>query len=81
MSAALIRRKFFDMAGGFSSKYRLCADWDFWCRISACCDFYYVTEALNNFRSHGTTLRSLLGIPLTVIEIMEILYAAPGRLI
>lgn len=76
MSAALIRRKYFDQAGGFSSKYKLCADWDFWCRISRCCDFYYLTASLNNFRSHGTTLRSLLGIPLTVIEIMNILYTA-----
>ncbi len=76
MSAALIRRKYFDLTGGFSSHYKTCLDWDFWCRISRCCDFYYLTASLNNFRRHGTSNVSLSGIQLTIIEIMEVLYTA-----
>ncbi len=79
MSAALIRRKYFDLAGGFSPYYRACADWDFWCRISQHGDFYYLTAPLNNFRAHGTTVRSLSGIQLPMTEIMELLYAASRK--
>jgi glycosyltransferase involved in cell wall biosynthesis len=76
MSAALIRRKYFDVAGGFSPHYKACPDWDFWSRISRCCDFYYLATPLNNFRRHGASHQSLLGIRSLVIESMELLYTA-----
>jgi glycosyltransferase involved in cell wall biosynthesis len=74
MSAALIRKKYYYLAGGLSLTYRACADWDFWCRVALCCDFYYVTTPLNNFRTHSTTVRSTFGIKLQVSEMFDLLY-------
>jgi glycosyltransferase involved in cell wall biosynthesis len=74
MSAALIKRKYFDRVLGLSSSYKACADWDFWCRISDECDFFYVASPMNNFRTHPTTVRSTFGISLQVLEIFDILY-------
>ncbi|MCP4176490.1 MAG: glycosyltransferase, partial [bacterium] len=34
MSAALFKREYFENIAGISSKYKACADWDLWCRIS-----------------------------------------------
>jgi glycosyltransferase involved in cell wall biosynthesis len=76
MSAALIRKKYYYLAGGLSSTYRACADWDFWCRVVQCCDFCYVTTPLNNFRTHSTTVRSTFGIKLQVSEMFDLLYNA-----
>ncbi len=76
MSAALIRKDIFQRVGGLSHEYRACADWDFWCRVSALCDFYYVVSPLNNFRTHLTSVRSTSGIQLPVTEIFELLYSA-----
>lgn len=76
MSAALIRKKFFDLVGGLSPAYRVCADWDFWCRISLHCDFYYVVYPLNNFRSHLMTVRSTSGIQAPLVEIISLLYGS-----
>ncbi len=80
MSAAIIRRKYFDFAGGFDSRYKACADWDFWCRISNLCDFYYVAKPLNNFRSHQTTVRNTSGIQTSTLEIFDILYNSHSRM-
>lgn len=80
MSAAIIRRKYFDFAGGFDSRYKACADWDFWCRISNLCDFYYVAKPLNNFRSHQTTVRNTSGIQTSTLEIFDILYNSFSRM-
>jgi glycosyltransferase involved in cell wall biosynthesis len=76
MSAALLRKKYYYLAGGLSSAYQACADWDFWCRVAQCCDFYYVTKPLNNFRTHSTTVRSTFGIKLQVSEMFDLLYRA-----
>jgi glycosyltransferase involved in cell wall biosynthesis len=51
MSAALMRKAAFDAAGGASSAYRLCLDWDLWLRLVRREDFFYVTETLSSFRS------------------------------
>ena len=75
-SAALFRRKYFDLAGGLVAHYKSCSDWEFWFRFSQNCDFYYLTSSFNNYRRHGTSYVSLLGMQLTVIEIMEMLYKA-----
>jgi len=72
-SAVLFRRKYFDLAGGLVP-YKSCADWEFWFRMSRCCDFYYLTTPLNYFRRHGASTQSLMGIQLLIIDIMELLY-------
>ncbi len=79
MSAALIRKKYFSLAGGLSPDYRVCADWEFWCRMSQVCDFYYVASCLNNFRHHTTTVRSVSGIRSTLVEMIALLYTASRR--
>ncbi len=74
MSAAIIRRKYFDLACGFDSRYKVCADWDFWCRMTEHCDFFYIIKNLNNFRNHPTTVRNTAGIQASTLEIFDILY-------
>ncbi len=76
MSAALIRRDCFDRVNGISLAYQACADWDLWCRLSAGCDFYYVTACLNSFRTHATSVRSTSGVLQPMLEITDLLYAA-----
>jgi glycosyltransferase involved in cell wall biosynthesis len=80
MSAAIICRKYFDSAGGFDSRYKACADWDFWCRIAEQCDFFYIAETLNNFRNHPTTVRNTAGIQASTLEIFDILYNSYSRM-
>jgi glycosyltransferase involved in cell wall biosynthesis len=80
MSAAIIRKKYFDLAGGFDSRYKACADWDFWCRIAEHCDFFYMTQPLNNFRSHPATVRNTSGVRASTLEIFDILYNSYSRI-
>lgn len=79
MSAALIRKSVFERVGGLSPEFRACADWEFWCRISAECDFYYIAAPLNNFRTHQTSVRSTSGIRTPFSEIMKLLNFAAHR--
>ncbi len=58
LSAALIRRSCFDSVGYLSSAYRVCCDWDLFFRIVSHYDVAYITEPLNKFRQHKTTIRS-----------------------
>lgn len=74
MSAALIRKEYFNEIGGLSSSYKICSDWDMWNRLAQSCDFYYVTTPLNNFRFHQTTARNTFSISLQVSEIFRLLY-------
>ncbi len=79
MSAAIIRKEYFMIIGGLDSQYKACADWDFWCRISNHCDFYYVSTPLNNFRSHDLTVRTTTAINVSVLEIFDLLYKASAH--
>lgn len=72
-SAALIRRKYFDLAGGLAAQ-QSCPEWAFWFRMCRLCDFYYLATPLNNYRKHGGSYMSLLGIESAIIGIMEVLY-------
>lgn len=76
MSAALIIKDCIIRAGGLSSDYRICADWDFWCRLAENTDFYYVAKPLNYFRTHETTARNTFGIGIHVREYYKLLYNA-----
>ncbi|NOT22168.1 MAG: glycosyltransferase [Nitrospiraceae bacterium] len=59
LSAALIRKKCFDLVGNLSSSYRVCCDWDLFFRIVARYDVAYIAEPLNRFRQHQTTIRNV----------------------
>lgn len=76
MSAALIRKKDIFTAGSFDAKFKACVDWDFWCRMSSVCDFYFIGRPYNNFRRHPATVRNLIGIKTQLTEIHEILISA-----
>ena len=73
-SAVLFRREYFDLAGGLTHRYQTCADWDFWFRMAQKGDLYYLSTPLNYFRRHRASAGTLLGVELTVIEIMKMLY-------
>ena len=60
LSAALFRRECFNTVGNLSSSYRACCDWDLFFRIVKRYDAAYVSEALNKFRQHKTTIRSIM---------------------
>lgn len=80
MSAVLFRRKYFSAVRGFSQSFKVCADWDFWCRMAQICDFFYVTDALNNFRRHATTVRTTFGIEPQFFEIFKLLHNAMPKI-
>jgi glycosyltransferase involved in cell wall biosynthesis len=58
LSGALIRRDVFLSLGGLSTDFLVCSDWDFFFRLTAKHDVAYVAKPLNNFRQHGSTIRS-----------------------
>lgn len=58
LSAALFRRDCFSVIGNLSSAYRVCCDWDLFFRIVSKYDVAYISESLNYFRQHETTIRS-----------------------
>jgi len=58
LSAVLIRKACFDTVGYFSSDYQVCSDWDWYFRICQEYDVAYVSQALNRFMQHDTTIRS-----------------------
>lgn len=74
LSAALIKRSLFQKLNGFSSRYLVLADWDFWIKISKLCDFYYIREPLNNFRQHKTTIRKSIHLKLQIEELLYMFY-------
>jgi glycosyltransferase involved in cell wall biosynthesis len=74
LSAALIKRDLYVKVGGLSDEFIVVADWDFWLKLSEKTDFYYLTEALNNFRQHGTTIRSSVKIKTQIVEIFSMFY-------
>ncbi|MCD0486867.1 glycosyltransferase [Pedobacter sp. MC2016-14] len=42
----MIRRKHYDMVGGYRDIYKFSQDYDLWCRMSFVCDFYIVPKLL-----------------------------------
>lgn len=75
LSAAIIRRDLFENLKGFSNKYTVLADWDFWLRASSVTDFYYVREPLNNFRQHSTTIRSSIKTKKQLSELFDMMFS------
>jgi len=74
LSAAVIKKSLFEEIGGLSTDYLVAADWAFWLEMAERTDFYYITEPLNNFRQHGTTIRSSIKIAKQIEEIYAIFY-------
>jgi glycosyltransferase involved in cell wall biosynthesis len=60
LSAALFRTECFIVVGDLSAEYRACSDWDLFFRVASKYDIVYVTEPLNRFRQHDTTIRNTM---------------------
>lgn len=73
LSAALIRRSCFNLAGVLTSKYRACSDWDLFFKIANDFDFCYIAEPLNRFRQHSSTIRSATKGRITYDEFFRLL--------
>lgn len=74
LSAAIIKKDLYNEAGGLPEKFLLAADWALWLELSERTDFYYLTESLNNFRQHPTTIRSKTKIRVQINEIYSVFY-------
>lgn len=74
LSAALIRLDLYKKVNGLSKKYLVVADWEFWLDLTEVTNFYYLPEPLNNFRQHGTTIRSSVKIKTQISEIFAMFY-------
>jgi glycosyltransferase involved in cell wall biosynthesis len=72
LSAALMRRDLYFEVGGLPEKYIMAADWAFWLSMAEKTNFYYIAECLNNFRQHGTTIRSSVKVEKQLIEIYSL---------
>ena len=73
LSAALFRKVSYVSAGGLTSAYRVCADWDLFFRIVARYDIAYIVAPLNKFRQHKTTIRSSTKDRVMYEEILRLL--------
>lgn len=73
LSAALIRRECFSRVGVLSPDYRACSDWDLFFRVAEHFDFSYVSQPLNLFRQHETTIRSVMKERATYDEYFRVL--------
>lgn len=74
LSAALIKKDLYYQVGKLSEKYLVASDWAFWLSLSELTNFYYITEPLNNFRQHETTIRNSIKIENQILEIFHIFY-------
>lgn len=73
LSSVLISKEAFKKSGGFSYKYEICSDWDFYIRLSEQFAVGYISLPLNNFRKHSSSIRSTTGIVKLNKEILELL--------
>lgn len=74
LSAALIKTDLFRKINGLSDKYLVVADWEFWLDLTEETDFYYISEPLNYFRQHATTIRSSIKMKTQIVEIYKMFY-------
>jgi len=73
LSAALFRKNTYILSGGLTSKYQVCADWDLFFNVTKKCEVFYISQALNYFRQHETTIRSSTKERKYLLEIIEII--------
>ena len=74
LSAALIKHSLFKEINGLSEEYLVVADWEFWLDLTEKTDFYYVSQPLNYFRQHATTIRSSIKMKIQIVEIYKMFY-------
>lgn len=74
LSAALIKHDLFKEINGLSERYLVVADWEFWFDMTEKTDFYYVSQPLNYFRQHATTIRSSIKMKTQIVEVYKMFY-------
>jgi glycosyltransferase involved in cell wall biosynthesis len=57
-SAAVFRKAAYESAGGADETLRLCGDWKLWAALALAGKVAYVSEPLNYFRYHTSTVRT-----------------------
>ncbi len=56
-SSALFRKDLYLKCGGAPNYMKLCGDWVLWMKLSVLGDVAYISEPLNSYRFHNTTVR------------------------
>jgi glycosyltransferase involved in cell wall biosynthesis len=59
-SAVVFRRASYDQVGGADESLRICGDWKAWAAMALNGEVAYVSEPLNYYRTHGTTVRNAI---------------------
>ena len=73
LSAALFRKNCYIFSGGMTGLYKVCADWDLFFRVSQYNDTAYVSDPLNSFRQHKTTIRNTTKEHIYFSEVLSLL--------
>ena len=73
LSAALFRKNCYIFSGGMTGLYKVCADWDLFFRVTQYYDIAYISEPLNSFRQHKTTIRSTTKEQIYFSEVLSLL--------
>lgn len=74
LSAAMMKKDLFVSNGGLSENYLMASDWAFWFEMSERTDFFYISEPLNNFRQHDSTIRNNTKFTKQIGEIYTVFY-------
>lgn len=73
-SAAVFRKAAYESVGGADESLRLCGDWKLWAALSFAGKVAYVSEPLNYFRYHSSTVRTKTSYDATdVLEKLQVI--------
>ncbi len=73
LSAALFRKDCYNYSGRMNGLYKVCADWDLFFRVTEYYDIAYISEPLNSFRQHKTTIRNTTKEQIYFSEVLGLL--------
>ena len=71
-SAALCRKSLYERVGGADERLRLCGDWKLWASIALHGKVSYLSEPMNYFRFHTSTVRGKGGLRLYALESLQV---------
>lgn len=73
-SAAVFRKAAFESVGGADESLRLCGDWKLWAALAFAGKVGYISEPLNYFRYHASTVRNKSSLDATdVFEKLQVI--------
>ncbi len=71
-SAVVFRRIIFERVGGADENFRLCGDWKLWAAMALEGNVTYLSEALNYFRCHASSVSNTTSAAQYVAESLEV---------